>query len=345
MARRASPNAPSETAQPSFRPLLPEERDQGDPFVLAPPPEAGARWRYYVYTTGEDPAAGRAFPVYGSNDLTAWEPLGDALVAGQASSHWAPCVTYLPGQEFPYVMLYSRAVGLGEQGHVGHAIRRAASRHPEGPFVDSGHILTPDLDFAIDPDVYRLPDGRLELAFAMDFVDDEPYGTGIVEADLSDDLTELRSAPRLLARPRHDWHVYDAARVMPWKTIEGVDWASQTVRWHTVEAPVGGLVSPGGRTVYLYSGGCFWGFYAVGALVADGTGPPRDVTDGERNFVVRPDPDRGFFAPGHCSLLRTDGQDYLMLHARFGAPNAKRQMCLAALRWTADDLPVAEPVP
>jgi hypothetical protein len=333
-----------DAASPAFRPLVPEDRDQGDPFVLAPPPGAGSQHRYYVYTTGEDPVGGRAFPVYASDDLRSWTPLGEALEIGRVSSHWAPCVRYLPGLPRPWVMLYSRAVGLGAEGHVGHAIRRADATAPEGPFVDSGEVLTPELDFAIDPDVYRLPDGTLKLAFAMDFVEDEPYGTGIVEADVAEDLSALRSAPRVLARPRHDWHVYDAARSMPWKTICGVDWERQTVRWHTVEAPVGGLVSPAGKCVYLYSGGNFAGFYAVGALVEEEDGLV-DVTDGERRFVVRPDPDRGFFGPGHCSLLRANGKDYLMLHARFGDPTAKRQMCLAALRWSADGLPYAEPVP
>lgn len=329
---------------PRYRPLLLEDRDQGDPFILAVPGDARVRFRYYVYTTGEDPVAGRAFPVYGSDDLATWTRLGEALRVGRESSHWAPCVRYLPNLDRPYVMLYSRAVGLGEQGHVGHVIRRADSDRPEGPFVDSGHELTSDLDFAIDPDVYRLPDGSLKVAFAMDFVDDEPYGTGIIEAGISEDLTRLTGPPKLLARPSHDWHVYDPARVMPWKTIAGVDWKTQTVRWHTVEAPVGGLVSPAGRPVYLYSGGCFFGFYAVGALVGEAPGQLRDVTDGQRDFVLRPRPDDGFFAPGHCSWLHTqDGGDSLMFHARFGASDAKRQMCLAQLRWTDDDLPVAVP--
>jgi len=335
---------PTRPSIPRYRPLFPEDRDQGDPYVLAVPSEAVARFRYYVYTTGEDPVAGRAFPVYGSDDLIAWTGLGEALRVERESSHWAPCVHYVPNLDRPYVMLYSRAVGLGDQGHVGHAIRRADSECPEGPFVDSGHELTPDLDFAIDPDVYRLPNGSLQIAFAMDFIDDEPYGTGIVEAGISDDLTRLTSASRLLARPSHDWHVYDPARVMPWKTISGVDWETDTVRWHTVEAPVGGLVSPAGRSVYLYSGGCFFGFYAVGALVEEEPGWLRDVSDGQRNFVLRPRPDEGFFAPGHCSWLRApDGDDYLMFHARFGAPDAKRQMCLAHPRWSDDDLPVAVP--
>src|SRR5688500_10678796 len=92
-------------APATYRPLPPENRDQGDPYALAVPPEAGAEFRYYVYATGEDPAAGMAFPVYGSNDLTTWQPLGKTLRVGQPSTHWAPCVCYLPELRFPYVML------------------------------------------------------------------------------------------------------------------------------------------------------------------------------------------------------------------------------------------------
>lgn len=326
-----------------YRPLFPEAHDQGDPYVLSLPSEARTRFRFYVYTTGEDPLSGRAFPVYGSHDLVSWQRLDQALVVGLESSHWAPCVQYVPDLELPFVMLYSRAVGVGAEGHVGHVIRRAHALRPEGPFVDSGHVLTGDLDFAIDPDVYRAPDGSLKLAFAMDFVADEPYGTGIVEVAVSEDLTHLTGPTRLLARPRYDWHVYEALRVMPWKTIAGVDWASQSVRWHTVEAPVGGLVSPLGKPVYLYSGGCFFGFYAVGALIEDEQGELHDITDGERNFVIGPRPEDEFFAPGHCSWLHLDGCDYLLFHARFGAPDAKRQMVLAPLRWTADGFPTAAP--
>lgn len=333
---------PRDELTPDYRPLLPEDEDQGDPFLFAPPPEAGARFRYYVYATGEQPAAG-IFPTYGANDLTTWERIGFAFPASLPLAHWAPCVAYLPGLARPYVMLYSRAIGLDEEAHVGHVIRRADATAPEGPFADSGEALTTGYDFAIDPDVYRRPDGTLMLAFAVDFVEDEPYGTGIVEAPVAEDLTAIHGEPRLLARPSRDWHVFDAARVMPWKTIPGVDWARQTVRWHTVEAPVGGLRSPAGAPVYLYSGGCFFGFYAVGALreTADGL---EDVTDGERNFVVRPEPERGFHGPGHCSYLRLDGgEEVLMLHARFGSPEAPRQMCLARLRWSADGLPHAAP--
>lgn len=330
------------TAPDLLTPLCPSDIDQGDPFVFASPAEAGSAYRFYVYTTGEEPFEGTAFPVYASNDLRIWERLGNTLNVGAVTAHWAPCVHYVPGLDFPFVMLYSRAIGVGEEAHIGHKIRRAHAARPEGPFVDSGHVLTESIDFAIDPDVYRLADGTLKLAFAMDFIDDEPYGTGIVEASISDDLTKLQSEPRVLTRPKYGWQVYDSARVMPWKEIPGVDWSTQTIHWSTIEAPVGGLISPNGRAVYLYSGGCFFDFYAVGALIENEIGQLVDVSTGQADFVSQPDPANSFFGPGHCSWLHVaEGEDYLMLHARFGSLDSKRQMCLAKLRWTEDGRPVA----
>jgi hypothetical protein len=247
-------------------------------------------------------------------------------------------------------MLYSRGRGQGEDAHIGHAIRRADGAAPEGPFDDSGHVLTPDLDFAIDPDVYRGRDGLLRLAFAMDFVDDPPLGTGIVECPVSEDLTEVLGPSQTIARAQYDWQVYDPARRMPWKTIPGVDWARDTVRWHTVEAPAGGLVSPSGEDVVLYSGGCFFGYYAIGAVIRHSPGQEIDLTEApaispdEGIVVLRPRTEVGFYGPGHCSWIAgPDGQPYLLFHARYGSPDAPRQMSLAPLRWTRGGLPHADP--
>ncbi|HEX8670632.1 MAG TPA: family 43 glycosylhydrolase [Longimicrobium sp.] len=346
-------HSPERVAAPaSYRPLFAEDADQGDPYLLAIPDGVAADFRYYVYVTRDETSDGRggvasagAFPAFGSNDLARWHPLGPTL-RGDATRHayWAPCVRYVPGLPRPYVMLYSHGIGIGEEAHIGHVIRRADSERPEGPFEDSGHVLTPDTDFAIDADVYSAPDGTLRMAYATDFTDDEPYGTGIVEVAVSDNLTRTLSPPALLARPSELWHIFDPVRLLPWKTIPGVDWSTDRVVWSTVEGPVGGLLSPAGRRVYLYSGGCYFGFYAVGALVEDGAGQLVNVTRGDRRFVLHTMPEHRFHAPGHCAWFRTpDGREWLVTHARFGSPTAPRNATLVELRWDDDDLPYCPP--
>jgi GH43 family beta-xylosidase len=353
--RESDPSMPSSEAAPrpvSYRPLFPEPADQGDPFLLVVPDGVPAAHRFYVYVTRDETSDGRggtatpgAFPAFASDDLVTWHPLGPSL-RGDATRHafWAPCVWYAPGLERPFVMLYSHGAGIGEQAHIGHQLRRADAERPEGPFVDSGHVLTPDSDFAIDADVYRAPDGSLRMAYATDFVGDPPFGTGIVEVAVSEDLTRVLSTPVVLARPSEDWHLYDGARRLPWKRIPGVDWSKDTVVWNTVEAPVGGLVSPRGRRIYLYSGGCYFGFYAVGALVEDDSGSLVNVTRGDRGFVLRSLPEHGIHAPGHCAWFRTaDGRDWLITHARFGSPTAPRNATIVELRWDDEGLPFCPP--
>src|SRR5688500_6683427 len=152
------PPMPASVSRPvSYRPLHPEPADQGDPYLLAVPEGVPAAHRYYVYVTRDETSDGRggrpspgAFPVYASDDLATWTAMGPSLREDATRrAHWAPCVWHVPGLDRPYVMLYSRSVGIGEEAHVGHAIRRADAERPEGPFVDSGHVLTPDTDFAI----------------------------------------------------------------------------------------------------------------------------------------------------------------------------------------------------
>lgn len=335
----------------SYRPLYPEQADQGDPFLVAVPDGVAAAHRFYVYVTRDETSDGRGrrpvagvFPAFASDDLVTWHALGPSL-EGDSLRHayWAPCVRHVPGLDRPWVMLYSHSLGIGEEAHIGHTIRRADATRPEGPFTDSGHVLTPDADFAIDADVYRGADGSLKLAYATDFVRDRPFGTGIVEVDVSDDLTRVLSEPVVLARPSEPWHLYDAERRMPWKDIAGVDTRTTPVEWNTVEAPVGGLVNPEGRRVYLYSGGCYFGFYAVGALVEDEHGTLRNVTREGRHFVLRENAEQGFHAPGHCAWFRVAGRDFLITHGRYGSPTAARNATIVELQWDAEGLPYCPP--
>ncbi len=70
-----------------FRNPLNAYRYSGDPFVL--------RWRgrFYLYGTNDGPPLpdGRQIPVFRSDDLVHWEPLGGALEPIEPRlDHWAP---------------------------------------------------------------------------------------------------------------------------------------------------------------------------------------------------------------------------------------------------------------
>ncbi len=315
--------------------------DQGDPFLLEVPESQRSEQplRFYVYVSAP------GFPVYGSNSLldpAGWQRVGDSYPGlGVDRWCWAPCVRYVPGLERPWVMLYSRAKGAGEtEGHQQHRLRRADSTSPAGPFADSGEVLTPELDFAIDPDVHTDAEGVNWLFFAVDFVSDEPYGTGIVRARISPDLRRLESEASLIARPQAQWQIYDAHRSMPWKDIPGVRWdRSETVRWSTIEGPAA-ITSPRGREVVLYSGGNFADFYGIGVIAQDpGTGQWLDLSPTPAASLLGPDPAANLYGPGHCSVITSDGQPFLCYHFR-GAPSAARQFAVAPLRWDLDtDLP------
>ncbi len=323
-----------------YRPLAPTPRDQGDPFFVEAPPEADTEFQFYIYTTDAEPAGEHVLPVYGTDDLRRVEQLGEVLEGENTQSHWAPMVRYVPGLDRPWVMISSHGQGLGEQAHIGHTLLRADALAPEGPFIYSGHDLTPDADFAIDADVYR-SDGKLKLAYAVDFVDSEPLGTGIVEVDVSEDLTTVFGEPRVVTRPGAPWEKYDDNRVMPWKEISGVDWErGDTVEWGCNEAPVGGLTNKHGQEVTLYSGGNFADYYAVGALVRKGERLV-DVTNEEGHFVLQPQPDAGLFSIGHPSLVDLGEEKALVTHIRFGSPDAPRQMALVPLLENAQGYPYA----
>lgn len=315
-------------------PLAPDpDVDQGDPYLLEAPGGSGGRFRYYVYVTGA------GFPVYGSDDLLTWVRVGDSLVTDRQAWCWAPCVRYLPGTARPWVMLYSLARGVGDvDGHRDHRIRRADSERPEGPFVDSGEVLTSGLDFAIDPDVSATPDGGARLTFAADYLAEQPYGTGLMEAPISADLRRLTGPPRPVARARHDWQLYDPARSMPWKPIGGVDWSSgATVRWFTMEGPVA-LVSPAGRRTTLYSGGNFAGFYGIGVLRLEPGRGWVDLSASPEQCVLAPMAERGVYGPGHGSVLELRGGSLLCFHFRT-SPDGPRQFGMLPLRWDGADRP------
>jgi hypothetical protein len=319
-----------------LRPLARSAADQGDPFLFRAPVNVQTRYRYYIVVTGP------GLPIYGSDHPTvpgSWQLLGPSVpeLEDVPRDAWAPCVRYVPHLPRPWVMLFSLAEGTGDPGgHIGHKIRRATAMHPHGPYVLSHDVLTPDLPFAIDPEVSRV-DGQLVMAFVADSVDDEPYGSGLWMAGISPDLSRLDTAPQpvLRAAPGTDWQVYDPQRVMPWMNIPGVDWSQgDTVNWHCVEAPCLLGRSPRGVETMLYSAGRYSEWYGIGIARLKG-GRWVDYSPIAGQALIPPA--LGGEAAGHCSALVHPGVPLLALHVG----TSPRQFTVVRLAWDPDtDLPV-----
>ena len=229
-----------------------------DPFIL----KSGES--YFAYGTGAAPLEpdGRAFPVLKSSDLVDWQYLGGSTEPTPgATAFWAPEVAEESGK---YFMYYSAATTSSDDSHRIHV---ALSDKPEGPFVDSGRVVLPDLEFTIDACPFRDPkSGQWYLFFAHDFLDDEPHGTGIGVVRMKDMFTPA-TAPVMVNRASAEWQTYEKNR-----DYKGRVWPA----WYTVEGP--SVVYRANRYWCLYSGGR-WSSerYGVGFAVADDPmGPWKD---------------------------------------------------------------------
>ncbi|MBV8676798.1 MAG: family 43 glycosylhydrolase, partial [Planctomycetaceae bacterium] len=112
----------------------------GDPFVLR------HRGRFYLYGTNDGPPLpdGRHVPVFRSDDLIRWEPLGGALIPEEAGAdHWAPEVLAWNGR-------FYMVVSFGDVERRGHALWVAVADRPEGPFRLRCRVAAPEERFSID---------------------------------------------------------------------------------------------------------------------------------------------------------------------------------------------------
>ncbi len=327
-----------------YKPIIPDPApdavDQGDPYLLTAPPSSASSFPYYLYHTDISPEGDR-IAVYGSRDLRQFEYLGKALQAdAPMSQHWAPCVVY-DASASQFAMFYSRSAPDQPNADIGHRLRRAVADRPEGPFIDQGEVpLELETDFAIDADVYQKYDrrsGRPEhhLSYVVEFWNEPRVGVGIVEVKLSPDLTRPVSAPRVLVKPSLDVQMYERDRSMPWQ-IGKRDWAGgETVDWHCIEAPIGGLVSPAGSPYYLNSFGSYKDdTYAVGAIREEADGSLTDLAV-EGHAVLKAGMLPGISSAGHPSLVTPN---MLVSHGRF-SPGGERQAFLVPLLWDDDDRP------
>lgn len=281
-----------------------------DPFVL----KLGSA--YYAYGTGAHSSTnGHVFEVLHSTDLVHWQSKGFALepLGAGFEDYWAPEVAHFDGR---FYMYYSAGIGDAQ-----HRLRVAVADHPEGPFVDSGAILTPDEPFSIDGSPFQDDDGTWYLYYARDYLSGERVGTALAVAQL-EGMTQFVGEPRTVLRATQDWQLYAAQR-----QIYG-----QTLDWHTLEGPF--VVKRGGRYYCFYSGGAWTNLsYGVSYAVADHPlGPWLEPAALEPTLLKTISGQ--VIGPGHNSVIvGPDGRDYLVYHA-WDAAHTGRRMCIDALEWT-----------
>jgi len=264
------------------------------------------------------------FAILRSNDLASWSPVGSALEIlhpDYGDAYWAPEVAFANGTFYLY---YS--VGRGDKGH---HIRVATSTQPEGPYRDTGALVTNPFfcPFAIDASPFRDDDGEWYLFYARDFLDSGPNGragTGVV-VDRLLDMTRLAGTEREVARARHDWQRFAAGRIMYGGIYD----------WHTIEGPC--VRKRNGKYYCLFSAGRWENdTYGVDFAVADNPlGPYRCDSDDSGARVLRTLPGE-VLGPGHNSLAEgPDGKtDYIVYHAWDSRMTARR-MFIDRIEWTS----------
>jgi GH43 family beta-xylosidase len=284
---------------------------------------------YYAFGTTGDARlpAGRIFTLLRSHDLVHWKRLGGALVPPFTNTnyqYWAPEITEANGK---YYLYYA----MGDEAPEHFVIRVAISDQPQGPYTDSGAVLT-DCEtnrFMIDPFPFRDDDGQCYLFDACDF----PYessgyhaGTGI-EVNRLQDMTTAGNDCHVVVRPAFDWTLYQAHRRM------GV-FHRTFAAWHTIEGPC--VVKHEGKYYCFYSG-ANWRTprYGVDYVVADHPlGPYTGAGDDAR--VLHSVPGK-VFGPGGISIVTgPDGKTQFIFYHAWNRGMTKRQMCVDRLEWTAD---------
>lgn len=235
---------------------------------------------FYAYATNN--RLGNV-PVLRSDDLVTWTEVGDGMPELGRWAHpgrtWAPEVIRIGDR---YVMYYT-ADG-GERQCVGVAV----ADDPAGPFVDSAAApLLAELDQggSIDASPFRDGDGSLYLYWKNDG-NAVGVDTWIYAQRLADDGLSLLGDRKEILKQDQPW--------------EG-DLVEGPVMWRHGDAYV----------LFFSANGFASPDYAVGyATCASPLGPATKAA--ENPILVSGETAVG---PGHCNLVRTGGEDWMVYHA------------------------------
>ncbi|MFD2649337.1 glycoside hydrolase family 43 protein [Devosia albogilva] len=256
---------------------------------------------HYVYVTNSE--LGNV-PVLRSDDLTAFEHVGDALprLPDWARRHftWAPEVTHFKASN-SYVLYFTARHGSMQ------CIGVATSAAPEGPFdpVQDGPLICPIAEGgAIDASTFEDVDGRRYLLWKNDGnccgID-----TWISIQELSEDGMQLVGEPTRLIQ-----------QDLPW---EG----------KVVEAPT--LWLENGKYYLFYSANAFNENYAMGYAVADDVRGPYTKSE---TPLLSSSTGEGLIGPGGQDLVRLEDGSTVVVYHSWSDDMKLRGLNVDELRWT-----------
>ncbi len=301
-----------------------------DPFILK------HKGEYYAISTGHW-KDGRIFGMMRSKDLVHWDELGGAMEAIESHDpELVPYIHYWAPELYAFGDTFYLYYSVGNETYMN--IRVATSKHPAGPYTDSGHRLTSE-QFAIDAHVFRDDDGQHYLFYATDFLEHKHIGTGTVVDKLVDPFT-LEGNPRPVSRAKYDWQVYD-----PERKEKG------DVRWHTVEGP--SVIKRKGIYYEMFSGGNWQNkSYGVSYATTDDL-DTRDEweqhCDGDKVFpILRTiNSDNGrtpVVGPGHNSIVSGPSNlEKILVYHQWDRDLKNRVLSIDRMDWVAEEMIVLGP--
>lgn len=265
---------------------------QADPYIIE------HQGKYYIYTTGDDGIYAHSCDTL----LGDWNFEGRILTIEGREHFWAPSVIFHEGKFYIYFS-FEYYEDVPDQGGHHQAMHVAESENPLGPFSVPKQILHP---FSIDSHIVKTEEG-LFLFYSPNTFEGERIGTHIVVQKMADPYTPVGEAvPVVMASI--DEEIFSRNRY------------KEGQHWHTIE---GGFWFQEGEWQYLmYSGGRYEDeTYFVGYAAAKTT--EQDL----RKVDFKKMPDDKTYAPllrsneweegtGHNSVIKVDGQYYIVYHAR-----------------------------
>ncbi len=260
-----------------------------DPFAIL-----AGDGNYYIYCSG--------MRLYRSPDLIHYEDLGKAYEP--AEDDWfygpssAPECYYFHGKYYLFHTAFWKENPCGEKetGRVGVLV----SDTPYGPFTDplKRPIFDPEYS-VIDVHVYE-EDGHYYLYYSR-CAYHHPVGKDDIEeswiygAEMKSDFTGLLEQPRLMLRPMQEWE-------------------NHTIPTHQRRWNEGEFVLKHGDTYYMTFSANTFEDYGVGYATAKH--PLGPWTKAPENPILQEIPEKGIYAPGHNSFVRSkDGKQlYIVYH-------------------------------